>query len=50
MPYKDLQRKREWERRHRTERLARRRELRQIEATWKEDDRGTPRLNASRGN
>lgn len=29
MPYKDLQRKKEWEQQHRTERLARRRELRQ---------------------
>lgn len=31
MPYKDLQRKKEWERRHRPERLARRRELRRID-------------------
>jgi hypothetical protein len=31
MPYKDLERKKEWERLHRTERLARRRELRRIE-------------------
>ena len=30
MPYKDLERKKEWERQHRVERLARRRELRQI--------------------
>jgi hypothetical protein len=36
MPYKDLQRKREWEQQHRPQRLARRRELRQIEAAWKE--------------
>ena len=35
MPYKDPEQKREWERLHRSERLARRRELRQIEATWK---------------
>ena len=32
MPYKDPQRKREWERLHRTERLARRRELRHAQA------------------
>ena len=36
MPYKDPQRKMEWERRHHSQRLARRRELRQIEAAWKE--------------
>jgi hypothetical protein len=33
MPYKDLERKKEWERLHRPERLARRRELRRIEAS-----------------
>jgi len=32
MPYKDLERKKEWERLHRPERLARRRELRRIDA------------------
>jgi len=32
MPFKDPERKKEWERLHRSERLARRRELRQIEA------------------
>ena len=32
MPYKDPERKKEWERLHRTERLARRRQLRQIQA------------------
>jgi hypothetical protein len=32
MPYKDLERKKEWERLHRPQRLARRRELRRIEA------------------
>jgi len=32
MPYKDLERKKEWERLHRPERLARRRELRRIAA------------------
>ena len=36
MPYKDLQRKQEWELRHRSQRLARRRELRRIEAARKE--------------
>ena len=38
MPYKDLERKKEWERQHRAERSARRRELRQIAA-----DQGTTR-------
>jgi hypothetical protein len=32
MPYKDLEQKRQWEQQHRFERIARRRELRQIEA------------------
>ena len=32
MPYKDPQQKWEWERRHRAQRVARRRELREIEA------------------
>jgi len=32
MPYKDPERKKEWERLHRTERLARRRDLRRVEA------------------
>ena len=32
MPYKDLERKKEWERLHRPERLARRRELRRVAA------------------
>jgi len=32
MPYKDPQRKKEWEQEHRVERLARRRELRQTQA------------------
>jgi hypothetical protein len=36
MPYKDPERKMEWEMRHHSQRLARRRELRQIEAAWKE--------------
>jgi hypothetical protein len=33
MPYKDPERKKEWERLHRPQRLARRRELRRIEVT-----------------
>lgn len=33
MPYKDLERKKEWERLHRVERLARRRELRRTQVT-----------------
>jgi hypothetical protein len=36
MPYKNLQSKREWELQHRVQRLARRRELRQIDAAWKQ--------------
>ena len=36
MPYKDPQQKKEWEHRHRAERLARRHELRQIEAIRQE--------------
>lgn len=36
MPYKDVERKREWERLHRPERLARRRELRRIKAAQDE--------------
>jgi hypothetical protein len=36
MPYKDPEQKREWERLHRSERLARRRELRQAEAAREE--------------
>ena len=32
MPYKNMERKKEWERLHRTERLARRRELRHVQA------------------
>jgi len=35
VPYKDLEQKKEWERRHRAQRLARRRELRRIEAAHK---------------
>ena len=36
MPYKDPQAKKEWERQHRPQRLARRRELRRVETTRKE--------------
>jgi hypothetical protein len=36
MPYKDPERKRQWERLHRSRRLARRRELRQAEAAARE--------------
>ena len=36
MPYKDPQKKMEWEQRHRPRRLARRRELRRIEAAKEE--------------
>jgi hypothetical protein len=44
MPYKDLQRKTEWERVHRPQRLARRRELRKIEAAWKKAHPGMVRV------
>jgi hypothetical protein len=36
MPYKDAEQKKEWERLHRSQRLARRRELREAEAARKE--------------
>ena len=36
MPYNDPQKKREWEQEHRSQRLARRRELRRIEAAREE--------------
>jgi hypothetical protein len=36
MPYKNPEAKKKWEQDHRSQRLARRRELRQIEAVWKE--------------
>jgi hypothetical protein len=42
MPYKDPQRKREWEWLHRPERLARRSELREIEALREEVQPATP--------
>jgi hypothetical protein len=43
MPYKDQERKREWEWRHRPQRLARRRELR-IEAAQKEAQTEAPKV------
>jgi hypothetical protein len=42
MPYKDLEQKKQWEREHRFERIARRRELRQIEAANAETRPDTP--------
>jgi hypothetical protein len=42
MPYKDLERKKEWERLHRPKRLARRRELRRIEASQRATRPETP--------
>jgi hypothetical protein len=36
MPYKDPEAKEKWEQEHRSQRLTRRRELRQMEAAWKE--------------
>jgi hypothetical protein len=42
MPYKDLEQKRHWEQEHRFERIARRRELRQIEVAHAETHSETP--------
>ena len=50
MPYKDDQHKREWERLHRPWRLARRRELRQIEAAWNEAHPGVSRTAGTAAN
>lgn len=36
MPYRDPEAKKKWEQEHRSQRLTRRRELRQIAAAWKE--------------
>jgi hypothetical protein len=49
MPYTDPQRKQEWEQQHRTQRLARRRELRRIERTRLETSGATrvPEVNNS---
>jgi len=44
MPFKDPQKKLEWELQHRPQRLARRRKLRQIEAAWKEAHPGAVRF------
>jgi hypothetical protein len=43
MPYKDLDQKRQWEQEHRSERIARRRELREIETAHAEGQLETPR-------
>lgn len=42
MPYKDPERKKEWERRHRLQRLVRRRELRRIKAAQPETQPEVP--------
>jgi 4-hydroxybenzoate polyprenyltransferase len=42
MPYKDVERKKEWERLHRPQRLARRRELRRVEAAQRASQRKAP--------
>ena len=42
MPYKDPERKKQWEFQHRAHRLSRRRHLRQIEAAQKEQHFATP--------
>lgn len=47
MPYKDLDRKKEWERLHRPQRLARRRELRRIEAAQRASRPETPKVDHS---
>src|SRR5690348_10019365 len=44
MPYKDPERKKEWERLHRPHRLARRRELRRSEAAQQQPRHETPRV------
>ena len=44
MPYKDPERKRQWERLHRSKRIARRRELRQAEAAREDARPDVPRL------
>lgn len=47
MPYKDLEGKREWERQHRSQRIARRRELRRIEAVHNPAQPVTPKIEGS---
>ena len=49
MPYKDFQHKKEWERLHRPQRHARRRELRRIEAARREAQPETLRVQDSGG-
>lgn len=49
MPYKDPERKRQWEQSHRSERLARRQELREAEAAREEAQPETPRLQGGAG-
>ena len=50
MPYKDAKGKTEWERLHRPQRLARRRELRKIDAAWNEAHPGVPRTAGTAAN
>jgi len=50
MPYKDPERKKEWERLHRPQRLARRRELRRNEAAQQASQPETPRVEDGRVN
>ena len=50
MSYKDPQMKVEWEWQHRSQRLARRRELRQIEAAWNEAHPGVSRTAGTTAN
>jgi hypothetical protein len=49
MPYKDERHKREWERLHRPRRLARRRELRRMEAARNEAQPEVPRVHDRQG-
>ena len=49
MPYKDPERKRQWERLHRSGRLARRRELRQAEAAREAAQTDAARLQTGAG-
>ena len=49
MPYNDPQRKREWERLHRSQRLTRRRELRRNDAARKQAQPGTLRVEQGGG-
>jgi hypothetical protein len=49
MPYKDPRKKTEWEWRHHSQRLARRRELRRIEAARKAAEPATARVELGEG-